>query len=61
MDQNLHMESRSHVIGLSCRVTSWDMCSVTRWCNKTFLSEAQSLAASGCVCVCVCVRVFRGT
>lgn len=63
---NLHMESRSHVIGLSCRVTSRDMCSVTRWCNKTFLSEAQSLAhlaMSGfvyvCVLLCVCLEVLE--
>ncbi len=49
-------------MGLSCRVMSWDMCSVTRWCNKTFLSEAQSpahLAVIGFVCVCVRVCVCR--
>lgn len=53
MKQHIHMESRGHVTGLNCRVTSRDMFS-----NKTFSgSKPGSFGGEGFVCVCV----FRGT
>lgn len=39
-------KTQGHVIGLNCRVTSLDVCSVTRWCNKTFHSEPLSFGLS---------------